>query len=120
MDRPGTNNLAVPDGQGLVLCFLFLLCVWSSVVSVFLGRLDWWEAVPGASPWRLWGPGVLAWSWPLVVVATFFLSVVTLRALYILTLAPVALLAATALTVVEFRRRRAEDLAAGTPRRVKD
>ncbi|MFE9694529.1 hypothetical protein [Micromonospora sp. NPDC005806] len=38
---------------------------------------------------------------------------------YLLVLLPLGPLIATALTVVEFHRRRAEDLASGTPRRLK-
>lgn len=116
----GPNNLAVPEGLGPFVCILILLCVWSSVISALLGRLNSWEAVPGASPWRFWGPGILAWSWPIVVVACSLLGFITPWAVYLLVLVPLALLAATALTVVEFRRRRAEDLVAETPRRVKE
>ncbi|MFR9781047.1 hypothetical protein ACL02O_34065, partial [Micromonospora sp. MS34] len=61
-----------------------------------------------------------SWSWPIVVVACFLLGFITPWAVYLLVLAPLTLLAATALTVVEFRRRRAEDLVAETPRLVKE
>lgn len=122
-NETGRNNLAVPDGLGPFLCFVLLLGVWSSVISALLGRLNWWEAMPGASPWRFWGPGMLAWSWPLLMVACFLLTLLAssdIWYLVFLALAPVALLIATTLTVAEFRRRRAEDLVADTPRRVKD
>lgn len=112
-----THNPAV-EAIGYLLWVLLLLVTWSSVIGALLGRMDFWEAVPGASPWRLWGPGLLAWSWPVPMVAGFLL-VEERWANYLLVLLPLGPLIATALTVVEFRRRRAEDLASGTPRRLK-
>jgi len=115
--RRETHNPAV-EGLGYLLWVLLLLVTWSGVVGACLGRLDLWEAVPGASPWRLWGPGLLAWSWPVPMVASFLL-VEEPWANYLLVLLPLGPLIATALTVVEFCRRRAEDLASATPRRLK-
>ncbi|MFE9695203.1 hypothetical protein [Micromonospora sp. NPDC005806] len=112
----------MPDGLGPLLCFLFLLGVWSSVISALLGHLNQWEAMPGTSPWRFWAPGILAWSWPLLLVASVLTAIISpnIGALGFVALAPVTLLTATALIVVELRRRRAEDLMAQTPRRLKD
>ncbi|WP_158273893.1 hypothetical protein [Micromonospora sp. RP3T] len=87
----------MPDGLGPFLCILILLGVLSSVISALLGRLNSWEAVPGASPWRVWGPGILAWSWTVAVAACFLLWIITPWAFYLLVLAPLTLLAATAL-----------------------
>ncbi|MEV0427524.1 hypothetical protein [Micromonospora sp. NPDC050495] len=106
------------EGLGYLLGILLLLVTWSGVIGACLGRLDFCEAVPGASPWRLWGPGLLAWSWIVPLVAGFLL-VERPWAIYLMFGLPLGPLIATALTVVEFRRRRAEDLVSGTPRRLK-
>lgn len=63
----------------------------------------------------------MAWFWVVPVVVSFAAVVAMLDPWvpWILLLVPLPLLVATALVIVEFRRRRAEDRAAETPRRVK-
>ncbi|WP_433282960.1 hypothetical protein [Micromonospora sp. CA-244673] len=106
------------EGLGYLLWVVLLFVTWAGVIGACLGRLDLREAVPGASPWRLWGPGVLAWSWTVPLAAGFLLGTRP-WATYLVFVLPLGPLIATALTVLEFRRRRAEDLVAGTPRRLK-
>lgn len=106
------------DGLGYLLDLLVVLVTWSAVIGACLGRLDLREAVPGASPWRLWGPGLLAWSWP-VPMTLAFLFVEEPWANLLLVLTPLGPLLATPLTILEFLRRRAEDRTSRTPRQRK-
>jgi hypothetical protein len=108
------------DGVGPAVGIVFALVLWSSVIGVLVGRLDWWEAVPGASPWRIWGPVVLAWSWPVALtVGVIGLAHDAWWGVPTLLMVPLTLSAATVLLGLELQRRRAEDRTAGLPRRVK-
>ncbi|MER5338484.1 hypothetical protein [Micromonospora sp. NPDC002717] len=62
------------EAIGSPLWVLLIIVTWSSVIGALLGRLDLREAAPGASPWRLWGAGLLAWSSPVALVAGFLLA----------------------------------------------
>lgn len=95
----------MPDGSFLLLVALIILLLCSFLISAVISSYARWDHSSG---WRTWGPGVLAWSWPLSIAGT----VVTLNAtesgwaLWILLLIPLALLAATALAAMEFVRAR--------------